>query len=344
MTGMERNSDVVIMGSYAPLFCNANHKAWPVNLINFDSYRWYGLPSYYIQQMFADNQGTVSVPVNIENAPSIEAPYSAGCIGLGTWNNAAEFKDLKVISPNGKVLYKADFSKNIDDWRKIGNGEWTVQDSALRQSAIAPYVTAFVGDTTWTDYTVTLKARKLSGENGFQIYFHNRSNRERLRWDLGGFNNSVHYMEIGITSESIKATIEPDRWYDIKIEILGNSVKGYLDDKLVQEVSDNRSNVKSLCASASRDDKSGDLILKIVNASSEQVKTQIEFKGAGMLSGKGKLIILTSASPLDENTLNEPTKVSPKTEDLSFSGTGMTRLFPGNSLTVIRIPGIGEKK
>jgi alpha-L-arabinofuranosidase len=32
MTGMEHNSDVVVMGSYAPLFCNANHKAWPVNL------------------------------------------------------------------------------------------------------------------------------------------------------------------------------------------------------------------------------------------------------------------------------------------------------------------------
>ena len=74
-------------------------------------------------------------------------------------------------------------------------------------------------------------------------------------------------MEIGVTAESIKASIEPDRWYDVKIEIRGNSVKGYLDGKLVQEVSDTRANVKSLCASASRDDKSGDIILKVVNAS-----------------------------------------------------------------------------
>ena len=27
MTGMERNSDVVVMGAYAPLFCNTNHKS-----------------------------------------------------------------------------------------------------------------------------------------------------------------------------------------------------------------------------------------------------------------------------------------------------------------------------
>ena len=344
MTGMERNSDVVIMGSYAPLFCNANHKAWPVNLINFDSYRWYGLPSYYVQQMFAGNQGTVSLPVNIENAPAIEAPYSKGCIGLGTWLNAAEFKNVQVVAPDGKILFESDFTKNIDDWRKIGRGEWSVQDNVLRQSAIAPFVTAFVGDTAWTDYTITLKARKLSGENGFQIYFHNRHNRERLRWDLGGYGNSVHLLEIGITSESMRATIEIGRWYDIKIEIRGNNVKGFLDGQLIQEVAETRANVKSLCASASRDDKSGDIILKVVNAAFKPAETLIDLKDAGTLTGSGKAIVLTSESPLDENTLEEPTKVSPKTEVVKISGTTLTRLFPGNSFTVIRLATSNDKK
>ena len=338
MTGMERNSDVVVMGSYAPLLCNANHKAWPVNLINYDSYRWYGLPSYYVQQMFANNQGTVLLPVQVENVPPITAPYSSGCIGLGTWNNTAEFKDVEVVAPNGNILFRSDFSKNIDAWRKIGNGDWAVHDGVLRQSSIAPNVTAFVGDTAWTDYSITLKARKLSGENGFQIYFRNRNSSERLRWDLGGFWNSVHFMETGITSVSMKAGIEPDRWYDIKIEILGNSVKGYLDGKLVQEVSDDRLNAQSLCASASRDDSSGEIILKVVNTAIETVTTQIDIRGAAKLSGNGKIIVLTSESPLDENTLENPSKVTPKTEAVKFSANSFSRSFPGNSLTVIRIP------
>ena len=337
MIGMERNSDVVMMGSYAPLLCNANHKAWPINLINFDSYRWYGLPSYYVQQMFANNQGTVTLPVEIEGSPVIRAPHSSGCIGLGTWSNAAEFKDVKVVSPKGKILFKSEFSKNIEDWRKTGRGDWSVQDGVLKQSAIAPGITAFVGDTSWTDYTISLKARKLSGENGFQIYFHNRNNHERVRWDLGGYGNSVHLMDIGITSESMKASIELDRWYDIRIEIQGSSVKGYLDGILVQEVADTRANVKSLSASAARDDKSGDIILKIVNAGSDLVDTRIDLKGAGTLSGNGKAIVLTSASPLDENTLDESTKVSPTTEMVKLAGTTLTRSFPGNSLTVIRL-------
>jgi alpha-L-arabinofuranosidase len=338
MTGMERNSDIVVMGSYAPLFCNANHKAWPVNLINYDSYRWFGLPSYYVQEMFSNNQGTITLPVNVEGAPSMEAPYSKGCIGLGTWLNSAEFKDVVVTSPAGKSLFKADFSKVDEKWRKTGSGEWTVQDGVLKQSAIASGVTVFMGDTTWTDYTITLKARKISGENGFQIYFHNQSNRERIRWDLGGYTNSVHMMDIGVISESIPATIEVGLWYNIKIEIRGNSVKGYLNGKLIQEVADTRSNVKSLSTSASIDEKSGDIILKVVNASNGSVSTQIDFKNAKNLTGTGKAIVLTSLTPFDENTLEEPTKVSPKTESVKISGTILKRSFPGNSFTIIRFP------
>ena len=67
MTGMERNSDVVAMAAYAPLFCNANHKRWPINLINFDSARWFGIPSYYVQKLFSEHRGDVTLPVEVES-------------------------------------------------------------------------------------------------------------------------------------------------------------------------------------------------------------------------------------------------------------------------------------
>lgn len=337
MTGMERNSDIVSMGAYAPLYCNTNHKRWPINLINYDSYRWYGLPSYYVQEMFANNQGTVTLPLSVEGSPQVETQNSTGRIGLGTWNNAAEFKDLKVVAPNGKVLFQADFSKNIDAWEKTGHGEWSVNDGVLRQSAHTTGVTAFVGDKSWKDYTIILKARKLSGENGFQIYFHNNGLDERIRWDVGGYNNSTNEMQIGLNAGSMKGSVEIGRWYDVKLEISGNSVKGYLDGKLVQEVSSNNLNTKSICASASRDEKSGDIIIKVVNASNAAVTAQVNLNGAGKLSGTAKAIVLTSASALDENTLEQPTKVSPKTETIKISGTTLKRAFPANSLTIIRL-------
>jgi alpha-L-arabinofuranosidase len=337
MTGMERNSDIVAMGAYAPLYCNVNHKRWPINLINFDSKSWYGLPSYYVQEMFSNNQGTVTLPVSVEGGPAIVFPNSTGRIGLGTWNNSAEFKDLKVVDRAGKVLYQSDFSKNIDDWTKTGQGEWSVHDGVLKQASLAQGVTAYVGDNSWKDYTITLKARKLAGENGFQIYFHNNPGSGRVRWDIGGYNNSTNEMQIGLNAGSMTGSLVTGRWYDVKLEITANSVKGYLDGKLVQEVSNGNLNTKTICASAALDEKTGEIILKVVNTSSKPVQSTINLNGAGSLTGTGKAILLTSASALDENSLEAPTKVSPKTEPVKFSGSSLTRLFAGNSLTILRL-------
>src|SRR3954469_21281628 len=51
MTGMERNSDIVVMSSYAPLFAHVKYKKWNPDAINFDAASAYGTPSYYVQQM-----------------------------------------------------------------------------------------------------------------------------------------------------------------------------------------------------------------------------------------------------------------------------------------------------
>ena len=61
MTGMERNSDVVVIASYAPLLVNVNPGArqWGTNLIGYDALNSYGSPSYYAQQMFGQNLGDV---------------------------------------------------------------------------------------------------------------------------------------------------------------------------------------------------------------------------------------------------------------------------------------------
>jgi alpha-L-arabinofuranosidase len=337
MTGMERNSDIVEMGAYAPLLCNAKHKAWPINLINFDTYRWFGLPSYYVQKMFSNNQGTNVLPFSVENNPVIETPQSRGCIGFGTWMTSAEFKDVVVSAPNGKILLKPDFAKLDQNWRQTGKGLWSVKDGVLKQSAIEQGVNIFMGDSTWKDYTITLKARKILGENGFQIFFRNSNNNDRNRFEVGGWNNSVTHLELGMDNVEMIGEAKAEQWYDVKIEIKGGNVRAYLDGKLVQEISDKTLAVKSLIMSAVTDTKSGDVILKVVNASAKAIKAEIDLKDAKAFTGKGKAIVLTSASPLDENTLENPKKVYPITENVKLNGADCKRTFPGNSLTVIRL-------
>ena len=59
MTGLERNSDIIVMASYAPLLINVNPGAsqWTPDLIGYDALRSYGSPSYYAQVMFASKLG-----------------------------------------------------------------------------------------------------------------------------------------------------------------------------------------------------------------------------------------------------------------------------------------------
>jgi alpha-N-arabinofuranosidase len=59
LTGLERNSDIVIMASYAPLFINVNPGAsqWVPDLIGYGALQSYGSPSYYAQVMFSNHLG-----------------------------------------------------------------------------------------------------------------------------------------------------------------------------------------------------------------------------------------------------------------------------------------------
>jgi alpha-N-arabinofuranosidase len=63
MTGMERNSDIIVMSCYAPLFVNVNPGGmqWPSDLIGYDAARSYGSPSYYAQALFASHLGDHTV-------------------------------------------------------------------------------------------------------------------------------------------------------------------------------------------------------------------------------------------------------------------------------------------
>ena len=78
MTGLERNSKVVAMSSYAPLLGHDEAWQWCPNLIWFDNLRSFGTASYCVQQLFAVQRGDAELPVNLELAePQGGAPFYA---------------------------------------------------------------------------------------------------------------------------------------------------------------------------------------------------------------------------------------------------------------------------
>lgn len=68
MTAMERNSDLIVMASYAPLLVNVNPGGmqWDTDLIGYDALGNYGSPSYYAQVMFSNHIGTEIADTSLE--------------------------------------------------------------------------------------------------------------------------------------------------------------------------------------------------------------------------------------------------------------------------------------
>ncbi|MGD0095965.1 MAG: alpha-L-arabinofuranosidase C-terminal domain-containing protein [Terracidiphilus sp.] len=70
MTGLERNSDIVVMAAYAPLLVNVNPGGmqWAPDLIGYNALSSYGSPGYYAQVMFATHLGDVTLGSKLEGA------------------------------------------------------------------------------------------------------------------------------------------------------------------------------------------------------------------------------------------------------------------------------------
>lgn len=103
MTGLERNSDVVSMASYAPLFAHVEGWQWTPNLIWFDNAHSYKTPSYYVQQLFSLNRGTDVIPFTIDgkNVQGQDSVWASAVIDRNT-NEVI----IKLVNAGGKALNK----------------------------------------------------------------------------------------------------------------------------------------------------------------------------------------------------------------------------------------------
>ncbi len=140
----------------------------------------------------------------------------------------------------------------------------------------------------------------------------------------------------GIIGNQVSGRIETGKWYDIKIEVTRDKIKCYLDNKLIHDVG--YPVMKSLYGSASVVSSTKEVILKIVNVSYEPEATEIILPGKKVADGELNAITLTSEKATDENSFDEPKKVSPKPVKIQVKSNTILHTFPANSLTIIRIP------
>ena len=341
--GMERNSDVVKMSSYAPLFENENHRDWPCNLIHLNSSQVFGRASYYVQQMAAENRPTYNVGVSETTKAGEAQPFSGGGIGLGSYATQCEFKDIRVTTSDGKTSSYA-----VSQFEKK-RGEWTVEGDVIRQTSNEPLTLALLPVFKGENYTVELKARKLDGAEGFFIYYGMDENgRNGYAANIGGWNNrttAIQPLRRGRTSDILgkraRQTVDTNKWYDIKIVFTPNQATVYVDG---QEITSAQpvAQTRQFCQ-AGYDEQTGDLVVKVVNGTDKPYLRSFEINGASTIAPIGKVITL-SGSADDENSFENPTKLSPHTQLYGQFGKEFSYEFAPMSFTILRIPATPQQR
>jgi alpha-L-arabinofuranosidase len=206
----------------------------------------------------------------------------------------------------------------------------------MRQTAEGENIRAIAGDPTWTDYPLTLKARKLGGGEGFLVMFHTSDIDNPTWWNIGGRGDTEHSLQGGdLAEDHVHGSIETGRWYDIRIELHGGKVKAFLDDKLIHET--DLKLIAAFYAAVGRDLSAHELVVQMVNPFSEPMPVDVKLNGTGKLGSKAKIITLSNASSDAENTFEHPDTVAPKTGEFTGVAPKFSCVLSPHSLVTFRI-------
>ncbi|MBW8799348.1 MAG: carbohydrate binding domain-containing protein [Streptomyces sp.] len=338
MTGLERNADVVKLASYAPLFANEDYVQWSPDMVWFNNHASWGSANYEVQKLFMNNVGDQVVPSTATTTPDVSGPIT-GAVGLSTWNTSAAYDDVKVTDADGNSLLTDDFSGDASQWTHTGGGSWAVQDGQyVETSDTAENTMVSAGDTDWHDYDLHVKATKKSGKEGFLVAFGVKDTGTYYWWNIGGWNNTQTAVEQAVdggksTLIAKPGSVDTGRAYDVDIKVRGRQVTLYLDGQEWGGFTDDKP-AEPFRQVVTEDRKTGDLIVKVVNAQSAEARTAIDLGGV-KAARKAKVTTL-AAAPGAVNT-ETSTAVAPVTSTFTGVADRFTYTFPANSVTFLRI-------
>ena len=337
ISGMERNGDLVKMASYAPLLENRNDRSWAVNLIWLDTDQVLGRSSYYVQQMAAENRPTYNVKSNITMSTPRSLEYSAGSLGFGSWNTQVEFKDVKVTGEDGTAA-NLDLNNATDQ-----KGTWTLKDGVLSQTSSETPSRYIVDGFSSNHFTLECKVRKVGGDEGFFLYFGlSQGAKQGYVYNVAGWNNQTTAVESvsdgrtgGVVSKRVSQSLENDRWYDVKLVVTPQKSELYMDGKLIVSYAPETTPLQFF--SSGYDEATGELIVKVVNAEAVAYPLSVKLDGVNQVEKTGKVISLSAASDMDENSFEEPKKIYPQESEFKGFGKNFSYTFPPFSYTILRV-------
>ena len=192
-----------------------------------------------------------------------------------------------------------------------------------------------ITDADMRNYSLELKFRRGSGRKGFKLLFGKQDDKNHLMWEFGGWDN----WDCNLTSirNGRGSTIShrifhvEDKEYGLRLVIQGRHIRTYVNGELYNDAVDHLPELEEIYVAASKEE--GRVIVKAVNLTGEEKKTHIAIEG----STKHTAVChsLRNCSLMAENTLDEPDKVAPVTEQLVVSDNAVDYDIPPHSVNVL---------
>ena len=169
-----------------------------------------------------------------------------GDVGLGTWKTNVTYDNMSVTV--GDYVLASDEFVNDENWNHT-SGSWSIVDGTLNQSSLAENCISVFDLPARRDYSYKVRAKKESGDEGFLIIFNHIDESNYMMWNIGGWVNKAHAIEIvknGTKSfakyESgddvyVEGSVETGKWYDIEIIIDENYITCMLDSVEIHKFS-----------------------------------------------------------------------------------------------------------
>lgn len=337
MLGMERNSDHVVMSSYAPIFMNEERSGgWMPDMIRFTHNRSYGTPSYWVQQLMPSGHGRQNVKWTEEGNMR-----GAGTgIALSSWSTLVRYDNVKVTDPSGNVVFSDDFSETTTTSWTAPNSNWKRADGVVQQTSPSEQGLFYACREEMPEsYVLELDATKVSGAEGFLVGFNYSDSSNYCWWNIGGWNNTQHGLQVsrnnGKSDFDLKTgSVTVGRTYRLRLEVDGPHVKCYIDGELIHDT--DLPMERNVYVASSIDDETSTMYVKIVNTRGVAQPVTINMANASITGAT--VTVLTSASDLDENTLGNPSNVVPA--EGSMTSVGASKAVydaPAYSLSIIKM-------
>ncbi|XEC96051.1 alpha-L-arabinofuranosidase C-terminal domain-containing protein [Paenibacillus tarimensis] len=333
MTGLEKNAHAVGLACYAPLLCNADYVNWKPNLIWFNHHEVFGSANYYVQKLFMNHLGDRLLKIEAEGfkqPAEATVPSIGGAITLEADANAVRYRDIRLV--NNETGETMDYGDRVVD----------LTDTAEARAAGTAHAAFGLGVTEWKDYTLYAKAQKMSGPKGLKIAFGKKDDRNHLSWEVGWYQNQDSVLVSAVNGRGSvltqsQFTVEDGVEYELALHVAGRRVRAHVDGRLLHDVVDELPVIEPIYYSATIEESTGDVIVKVVNLQEEEVATHVSLADCKEAPLTIEVHSLSGHALDEENSFEFPARISPASRTIHSEKREFVYRFPKYSVTIMRI-------